>query len=357
VRLSPEFTLAVQCCRAAFAGRPAAPVEIRANGLDWPRFLKIAHFHGVEGLVWNALATVAMPDDAREELSTAAVRIAARSLGAAAECAALRDRFAASGISLLFLKGAALGSLAYGNPALKAAIDIDLLIDPASLAATADLLAKSGYRQVVPAADRPLSDWHRRSKESVWLNDSAGFQIDLHTRVADNPLLIPAINIDSPAQRVGVSPGQELPTFADEELFAYLVVHGGASTWFRLKWISDFAGYLNSKTPAEIEGLYRRSQELCAARAASQGLLLADRLFDTLAGNDDLLEELRRDRATRLLVDIAYALLSRDPAEPTDRLLGTVPLHLAPFLLRNGWRYKMAELSGQAGKLADRFAF
>ena len=87
----------------------------------------------------------------------------------------------------------------------------------------------------------------------------------------------------------------------------------------------------------------------------AQGLLLADRLFETLAKNPELRAELQRDRTTRRLVEISFSLLARRPREPTEHMLGTLPLHLAPFLLMPGWRYKASELVGQVGKMTSQF--
>ena len=357
MQASPEFELAVECCRASFAVPRAGPVVSPPNGLDWRRFIELVRFHRIEGLAWNGLSgsDSRLPDAVREQLSAAAAVVAANSLRTAVECAALQERFAAAAIPLLFLKGLPLGSLAYGNTALKAAIDIDLLIDPADLGPGTELLRGRGYRVTMPASDQALGAWHRRSKESVWAKSGPSFQIDLHTRPSDNPRLISGINVHSPSQSIDVGRGQRVPTLATEELFAYLSVHGASSAWFRLKWISDFAGLLNSQDLSEIGRLYRRSQELGAGRSAGQALLLADRLFGSLARNA-LREELSRDRVTRVLVDLAFTFLTRDPSEPTERFLGTLPLHLASFLLMRGWRYKVSELSGQAGKLLNRLA-
>ena len=355
MQLSPEFSLAVQCCRTNFAGAQAETVTLPSSGVDWAKFIDTVRFHRVEGLVGSALGSVAVPETVGKQLSMAALRIAAESLGLAAECGALKDRFAAASVPLLFLKGSTLAALAYRNPALKTSIDIDIFVDPADLAAAANLLRDAGYRQTVPGLSRPLADWHRRSKESVWVKDSTGMQIDLHTRPADNPHLVPSLSVHSPRQLVDIGSGLLLPTFAADELFAYLAVHGGTSSWFRLKWLCDFAAFLNSKDAAEIDHLYRRSQELGAGRCAAQGLLLADRPFATLARNQPLRDELQRDRAAGLLARLSFALLTKDPSEPTERLFGTLPLHLAPFLLMTGWRYKSSELLGQAGKLSARF--
>lgn len=357
MRKAAEFWLTVECCRYSFAEAVPRRIASPPTGFDWTLFLKFVCYHRIEGLVWNCLASAdfRIPDEIREELSTAALENAARNLRGIAECAELRDAFGAAGVTLLFLKGLTLGSLAYGRPELKSAVDIDLLIDPADLKAAAGLLGHRGYRVTVPASDQKLGRWHRRSRESVWARERPFSQIDLHTRLADNPLLIPEISVHSLSQTVELGSGQRLPTIATDELFTYLAVHGGTSSWFRLKWISDFAGLIQSKEPAEIERLYRRSQELGAGRAAAQGLLLADRLFGSLAENADLSDELQKDRATRRLVEISVALLSRPPREPTEHFLGTVPLHLAPFLLMPGWRYKISELAAQVSKLTGRF--
>ena len=355
MRESAEFRLANECCRNSFARWKGQPTDPPRNEFDWLLFFNLVSFHRIEGLAWNALCSddFPIPVEIRARLSAAASKIAADNLQATLECAGLRDEFAKAGVPLLFIKGLTLGSLAYGRPAPKAAVDIDLLIDPADLEAAAGLLRERGYCVTIPRSDQPLSAWHLKSKESVWVREQPFSQVDLHTRLANNPLLIPDISVHSPGQTVDVGSGQRLPTLATEELFAYLAVHGGTSTWFRLKWISDFAGLIYSMEPAEIETLYRRSQELGAGRAAAQGLLLADRLFDALAENAGLTDELQKDRVTRHLVEISSGLLSRPPREPTEHFLGTLPLHLAPFLLMRTWRYKMLELAGQAGQLTS----
>jgi hypothetical protein len=280
-------------------------------------------------------------------LSAAAAGIAASNLRAAAECSDLLAQFEQAGMPLLFLKGLTLGALAYGNPALKSAIDIDLLIDPDHLAQAAALLHDRGYRLDIPSKATALHRWHRGSKESVWIREGPALQIDLHTRVADSPRLIPSINVHSPRQLVDVGAGIQLPTLADEELFAYLAVHGAWSAWFRLKWIADFAGLVHQRGPDEIRALYRRSRQLGCGRTAGQALLLADRLFGTLVSATDLRRELELDRPTRRLCDRALAMLSSGCDEPTERRFGTVPIHLQELLLVPGLSYKVSEVVRQ----------
>jgi hypothetical protein len=350
---SPEFQLAVECCRRSFHGTHRDVAGLPTSGVDWVRFLKLVRFHRVEGPAWNALTAAdgGMRGEVGEALSSAATAIAADNLRATVASEALAERFAAASLPLLFLKGLSLGTIAYGKPALKSAIDIDLLIDPADLTKAADLLRQEGYRLAEPADHHLLDHWHRRSKESVWAGHSPLIQIDLHTRTADNPRLIPDINVHSPRQSVEIARGISLFTFATDELIAYLAVHGASSAWFRLKWISDLAALLHGQNASEVERLYRRAQELGAGRAAGQAFLLADKLFSTLVDNSALQIELGSDRATRLLVSAAMRLLIRDPVEPTERFGGTAPIHWTQFLLLSGARYKLTELAGQSGRL------
>jgi hypothetical protein len=188
-----------------------------------------------------------------------------------------------------------------------------------------------------------LARWHGSHKESVW-RAPTGLTVELHSRVADQPQLLPGLAVRSPSQIVPVAPGVALPTFADAELFAYLCVHGASSAWFRLKWISDLAGMVQGRDADAIETLYGRARQLGAGRAADQALLLTHWLFDTpisegLARSLDL-------RVSRWLARAAFRDLLC--GEPTERVLGTRTIHLTQFFLLPGFRYKISELFRQA---------
>lgn len=346
--------LAVECCRRSFKGSSdiAAP---SLQGIDWRKFSSVARFHRIQGLAWKGLSShrTKLTQDLAEDLQAAASGIAASNLQALQECRTLLNAFDHAKIPLLFLKGLPLGALAYGNPAIKSSIDIDLLIDPKDLLSSAAVLQAVGYRLVAPAEFGKLVRWHQGWKESVWRNDHARMQIDLHTRVADNPRLIPTIDVHSPSQLVEIGDGISLATLADDELFAYLTVHGASSAWFRLKWIADFAGFLSGKA-ARIGHFYHQSQDLGAGRAAGQALLLADELFGTLAGYPDLRAKLDRDPAASRLFRTALGLLTQNLAEPTSQRWGTLPIHSTQLLLLPGVGYKLSEMARQARRLVDR---
>jgi hypothetical protein len=330
--------------------------------LDWKRFLRLARFHRVQGLVWKSLSPLAesIPEHIGEALSNDVAGIAASNLVAAAQCAGLLPRFTASGVPVLFLKGLTLGALAYGTSTVKAAADIDLLIPPAMLDESIRLLQSLGYRALEPrdADPRRLRRWHRLRKESLWAKQGAAVAIDLHTRASDTRRLIASIDNDSPQQLVDVGNGIALPTLADDELFAYLAVHGSWSMWFRLKWVADFAALVGPLAPAEIERRFRRSLELGAGRCGAVALLLADALFDSLSGNDALRDELRHDRAVRWLCRSALKQVAgrQEPVEPTAVRLGTARIHWSELFLVPGLSFKLSELARQGFVAAANLA-
>src|SRR3954452_11843418 len=273
--ISPELQFAVECCRHNFARRGEAVAARSGVDLDWERLLALAHFHRVEGLVWRALdGSAPSSEPLVNELSAASQAIAASNLRSAMESHGLLQDFAAAGVPLLFVKGLTVAALAYREPLLKMSWDIDILVAPEDVPSAAELLARRGFHRILPSPPADLKRWHRRSKESVWARQD-GLHVELHSRLADNPRLIPGITVHSAVQSVEVVPGVRLPTLARDELFAYLCVHGASSAWFRLKWISDLAGLLAGASSDAIARLYERSQALGAERAAGQALLLA----------------------------------------------------------------------------------
>jgi hypothetical protein len=352
-RLSPELRLLADCCRSCFLSRSEKDASFDTGTVAWDRLLDLARFHRIEGLVWTGLAAsdAAVPQPVAEELRTAAASIAANNLRAALECRHLLADFERARVPLLFLKGLTLGALAYRNPSLKSGIDIDLLVAPADLSRASQLLLARGYQLDIPRDVSALHRWHRRAKESVWVKASPQLQIDLHTRTADTRWLIPSIDVHSPAQLVDVGSGIRLPTLADEQLFTYLAVHGAWSAWYRLKWIADFAAFVERCGPDSVARLHQRSSELGGGRSAGQALLLADRLFGTLGRVPALRQTLERDGPTRALADAALRMLAAERGEPTERRFGTLPIHLLEFRLVPGGRYRLSEIARRAAKL------
>lgn len=341
-----EFDLLVTACGASFKNRP---IDAPAPAVGWERLLALAGRHRVQALCWDALGAFAdeMPREVAAKLQAQARDIVVANLKAAAECERLHKAFAAAGVPLLFLKGLTLAATAYRQPWLKMGVDIDLLTAPERLADATRILRSANYLPVTPAGadDHGLGLWHASHKESVWAGIDRAFQIDLHTRLADHPAMLADLSANSPAKLVSVATGITLPTLNNDDLFAYLCVHGASSAWFRLKWITDLAALLAGQSESGVERLYEKSQQLGAGRSASQALLLADWLYSIGIGRS-LRSRLLADPMNCWLVGVAEGQL-RDAREPTERPFGTAMIHVSQLGLRPGWRFKVSEASRQ----------
>ena len=342
--LSSEMALAIACCRLSFRN----PVRVPVGGVvDWEQFLGLSRRHRIQGLTHAGVETLGLPvpNPIAMALKSDAQGIVEHNLRSAAESARLLRLFKDAAVPTLFLKGLTVGALAYRDPFLKMGWDIDVLVPYARVGKAGSLLTRAGYDLIEPRRRSAFKAWHKRRKESVWKHRHSGLYVELHTRLADHPALIPNVGLSAPFQLVDVAPQVALPALRIEEQFAYLSVHGASSAWFRLKWAADLAGLLSDRSADEVGRLYRRSQELGSGRAAGQALLLINQLFDTPLA-DDLRTELLASRPTRWLRDAAMRQLSAD-REPTERLLGTATIHWTQLLLSPGLRFALSEGSRQ----------
>ncbi|KQN21254.1 hypothetical protein ASE86_14920 [Sphingomonas sp. Leaf33] len=348
-----EFDLCAACCRWPQDEAALAVVRARASGIDWTRFLAMVARHRVHGLAHRALRAAAIPVPASVETALAgqARAIALQNIAMAAEYLALDDALDAAGVARLFVKGLTLARLAYGDIGIKTNHDIDILISPVDLEAAARVIEARGYRMVVPAKDRArIAAWHRYSKESSWRHAASGRMIDLHTALTDSPLSLMGVGADSPSRPVEIAGPRSVATLCDDDLYAYLAVHGASSGWSRLKWIADLVALFGAADTATLRRLHAHASAIGAARASALALLLADRMFG-LAIDDALRRELECDRAVPAMVDLSLGVMRGGATirDVTDTRFGTLPLHRIHFALRPEWRYKADVLRGRIG--------
>lgn len=323
----------------------------------WEHQLQVFERHRVEGLAWHGLkqSETNVPAEMAAALKAASNGIARHNLVIASESLRLRKIFEEAGVELLFLKGLTLAQLAYGNILTKSGWDLDILISPEDVAKAADLLCDIGYELILPSVDprtTKLVEWHETAKESQWRERRSGLIVELHTSAVDDARMLPGLNVHSPRQDVELSKTIVLPTFANDELLAYLMAHGASSAWFRLKWIADLAALLAHHSAAEIHQVYGRSLELGAGRAAGLALLVCHWLFDT-AVDEALSGLILRDRSQRYLFELSRKNLTGTAltAELQNLPLGTRRIHLTQMLIYPGmrskarWLFKTAQLA------------
>lgn len=91
--------------------------------------------------------------------------------------------------------------------------------------------------------------------------------VEIHWRLVDNSYFFPEISALSPTRIVTIPAGAGLRTLDDNDLFAYLRVHGATHGWSRLKWLADAAALMARDSASVLScsmpgGSYRSDQRL-----------------------------------------------------------------------------------------------
>jgi hypothetical protein len=118
-----------------------------ADAAQWRRAAAAARLEALEPWLLHHVARnpTTAPNDVRERLRAASVRLTARSLALVAELGAILRALAAAGVACAPLRGAALAERLYDDACARPAGDIDLLVRRDDLDAVEAALARLGF--------------------------------------------------------------------------------------------------------------------------------------------------------------------------------------------------------------------
>ena len=322
-----------------------------AAPLDWNRFLRVVARHRVVGLAHDGLSRARpnVPAPIARELAERAAALVQQSLLIAAESARLQGLFAQADLPLIFLKGASLAILAYGSVGLRQSEDIDLLVPYETLPAATALLTRAGYRRFDPPND--ISDPQLRlimslRKDLGFVHEATRQRIELHWRLFLNPHAMDEASMMRSCQTVRLTAAMTLRTLNDEDLFAYLCMHGALHWWNRLQWLADINALLSRAPEDGVQSIMSAAETRGVGRAVAQALLLCQRLLATPLPAR-LTVELAKSLTLRWLETTALRAMTcgKGELEPHEARFGTTRGSLSTFLLKRSWRYRLSELN------------
>jgi hypothetical protein len=245
----------------------------------------------------------------------------------------------------MIVKGAPLAMLVYGDPGMKEAADIDVLVSPQTAMEARGVLREMGYDiSLEKLTDSQFARYVRHSKEASFFNPRIGVKVDLHWRLVTNKTLLRGVCVNGPAQYVDV-PGGSLRTLSDEALFAYLCVHGGLHNWNRLKWLADLGAFLGRRTKVEVASLYEAATAFEVGRSTAVAIALCGKL-QGLSFDESLSRSIRQDVVVRRLAENAIAGLAHSGGA-VEHERYTVPwlrLKAAQCLLAPGWKHAFNQI-------------
>jgi len=362
--LSPEFQLIAACAIWPPSDRRTQAIEAAASErINWPRFLRITKRQQVVGLVHEGLNRMQLqvPPEIALELGVEAVRLARENLMTTREALRLQSLFDDADVPVLFLKGASLALLAFGNLGLRTGKDIDLLVSLEQLTAATALMERAGYIRTDPSPN--ISEAHvglimPLRKDFGFVHQATGTRAELHWRLFVNPHALDTSSVRAESQIVPITGTMGLRTLAKEDLFAYICMHGALHFWNRLKWLADINAFLASMPNDAVESLFRAAEARGAGRAAAQALLLCRMLFQTPL--PPLLRVTSNNSVTmRWLVATALSAMTTGQGEDDlhDVRFGTTRGSVSTILLSRSWRYRLAELGIQMTNPTDVLNF
>jgi len=284
-----------------------------------------AREHRVELLI--AERDVSAVPDLRADLRKAAILDALRE----SELRRLLEAFAAAGIDVLLLKGAALAYTLYPAPHLRPRADVDLLIAPERLDEVDRLLATQGWRRdVEPEFAEGAGQRHYHGPRGAAIVE----HLDLHWKIANPRVFGEAFAFEElsgraiPVPRLGAH--ARTLSLADALLLACIhrVAHHDDAV--DLLWIWDIHLLASALTAADAAAFVDRAARKAMRSVCARGLALAADRFHT-------------PRAAALAAELERGALT---AEPTARFIGgglrLVDIVRADLAVTPAWRARVA---------------
>lgn len=211
--------------------------------VDWNRFASLSCLHGVVGLVRRNLVALEVQDhvpaNSWQRIQHAATQVAFDGMLQIDCLARALTALRTAGISAIALKGCALASMLYGDPLVRPAADIDILVSVHEVSAARTALEAASMKVVSEerATHQLVHGYH------LTLVSSAGppVMLELHWDLAPRSLF-PA-SIEELFQRSEPFAVADVPTrrLSVEDTLLHLTLHMRKHRYVGLRWLADIA--------------------------------------------------------------------------------------------------------------------
>jgi len=318
------------CACASPSSQSASRISTLVGNLDWNLALELAEEHSVLGVVAARLKETGyggIPADAWEKLQSSMRTQHLFSLSMTAELFRILDAFGQASIETLLVKGPIVSFLAYGDPAVRSYVDLDLLVRDAAILPACRILTALGFE-----ADVPESAILAGKIPGEYLFKRAGAQqlVELHTektfRYYPRPMRIEDLYT---RKRHMPLEGRDVPALCLEDELVLNCIHGAKHFWERLMWPADIAAIMARHPEIAWERVRQAARDVGAERMLHVGLLLSESLLG-VAVPAEMAASANTDGAARELVRQVVGWL------PTAGYVPPALLQRAMFRLKMG---------------------
>jgi hypothetical protein len=277
-RLSQAWPLLLECCSLPHSPAKISALLAEVRDVDW--LFRFADEHGVIGHLVSAIALV--PETRIPDLLLKALRDRHRqqslfTLTMAAELFRIRDLLCQSSIEFAVVKGPVLALRAYGDPAARSYLDLDMLVCNADIPRAVALLVAAGYESRIP-----IEAIHAGKIPGQYLfrgpRTNTIFELHTERTLRYFPFPLPIERYFKRRTSLLLD-GQPVPALCLEDELVLISIHGAKHFWERLMWISDIAAVVHHHPELDWKCIELSAAEVGAERMLRLALLLAERLL------------------------------------------------------------------------------
>lgn len=272
---SPEIELLLLCARPQVTDDVISRMhDVLQQQLDWELIFRLADRHRTIPLLAHNLhrhASNLLSGDIHARLQKYHRDTTWHNMTLAVEVLRLIGLFSAMGIKAVPFKGPISAMLAYGDMAMRACGDIDLLVKQQDHGKAEQLLENEGYRLIIRYQDAMQSSLYQEQRR---------ISVDLHWSIPPDYL-----QLDSDRLWDNLGPinllGKPVQTFSPCDtvlVTATNVVKEYAMP--SLHHLSDIAALTGGYTNEDWAALFRRAREIGCQRMLVAALLITRRLLD-----------------------------------------------------------------------------
>jgi len=241
---------------------------------------ELAEEHSVLGVLALRLQELNyenVPSAVREKLQSRMRAQHLFALSMTAELFRILEEYSNANIQTVLVKGPLVSLFAYGDPAVRSFVDLDLLVRHKDILAATQRMIILGFH-----ADVPPSAIEAGKIPGEYLFRRPGTQrlIELHTERTFRyyPRSMRVEDLFARQRRVPLD-GREVPALSLEDEFVLDCIHGAKHFWERLMWVADVAAIVACHPEMDWQRARQSAVDVGAQRMLDLGLLLADTLL------------------------------------------------------------------------------
>jgi hypothetical protein len=237
-------------------------------------------------------------------------------------------------IPTITLKGPALAQQLYGDVAMKASLDLDILIPQSYFSTAAETLKSIGFIADVPYSLTPRQELYLLNNFHHYAFTNGSTSVEMHWQLNTNKYMA-ARPIDEYFHNPSYCKiaGTQVPVLNSSQLIEYLAIHGSYHAWARLDWLYDFSTVLLQNNN-HLNDAIQSAQQCGLKTVLNQSVSLSHILFATPLPMSPV-------SVKPSLLSVPIKHISQPYKSSKKQGLSRISQKIYLLRLKNGWNYRI----------------